>query len=181
MGALLPIDARADLYAFVDEAGQVQLSHETVDSRYPLSIKCEEPSSARLSTELKYLAPASGRLEDHVLYKRVQKTPNLKKYEALIATEAKRAQLDPALVKAVIAVESAYDPGAVSAKGAIGLMQLIPETAQRYGVKVIADPRGNIGGGTRYLKDLITMFNGNLPLALAAYNAGEGAVGQHGN
>jgi hypothetical protein len=129
---------------------------------------------------LKYL-PATGRLEDHIIYKRIQKSPNVKKFETLIAAEAKRQKLDPALVKAVIAVESAYDPAAISSKGAVGLMQLIPGTAERYGVKTIADPLGNVGGGTHYLKDLLTMFNGNLQLALAAYNAGEGAVRQYSN
>jgi hypothetical protein len=180
-GALLPAPARADLYAFVDDGGQVHFAHEMMDDRYGVFLKCEEPPARQLSTELKYLAPGTGRLEDHILYKRVQKSPNVKKYEAMIVAEARREQLDPALVKAVIAVESAYDPGAVSSKGAIGLMQLIPGTAERYGVKKIADPQSNIGGGTHYLKDLLAMFNGNLPLALAAYNAGEGAVKQYSN
>lgn len=180
-GALLPAPALADLFAFVDDGGQVHFAREMLDDRYAVFLKCEEPTPARLSTELKFLPAATGRLEDHILYKRIQKTPNVKKFEALILAEAKRQKLDPALVKAVIAVESAYDPGAVSTKGAIGLMQLIPGTAERYGVKKIADPEGNIGGGTRYLRDLIAMFDGNLTLALAAYNAGEGAVKQYGN
>ena len=180
LGTLLPATARADLYAFVDDGGQVHFAREMLDDRYQVFIKCEAPPPQRLSTELKYLAPTA-RLEDHIIYKRIQKSPNVKKFEVLIAAEAKRQQLDPALVKAVIAVESAYDPGAVSSKGAVGLMQLIPPTAERYGVKTIADPQGNIGGGTRYLKDLITMFDGDLSLVLAAYNAGEGAVRQYRN
>jgi len=180
VGGLLPATARADLYAFVDDGGQVHFAREMLDDRYQVFVKCEAPPPARLSTELKYLAP-TGRLEDHIIYKRIQKSPNVKKFEALIAAEARRQKLDPALVKAVIAVESAYDPAAVSSKGAIGLMQLIPGTAERYGVKTIADPLGNIGGGTHYLKDLIGMFDGDLALALAAYNAGEGAVRQYKN
>ena len=177
---LLPTAARADLYAFVDEEGQVHFAQEKLDPRYQLFAKGETPSQFQLSTELKRL-PATSTLEDHIIYKRIQKTPNVKKYEAMVNTEARRQQLDPALVKAVIAVESAYDPAAVSPKGAIGLMQLIPETAERYGVKLIADPKNNIGGGTRYLKDLLNMFGGNLSLALAGYNAGEGAVRQYHN
>lgn len=180
LGALLPATARADLFAFVDDGGQVHFAREMLDDRYQVFVKCEAPPPAQLSTELKYLAP-TGRLEDHIIYKRIQKSPNVKKFESLIAAEAKRQKLDPALVKAVIAVESAYDPAAISSKGAVGLMQLIPGTAERYGVKTIADPLGNVGGGTHYLKDLLTMFNGNLQLALAAYNAGEGAVRQYSN
>jgi len=179
-GLLLPATARADLYAYVDDQGEVHFAHEQVDARYQLFAKGEVQSEFRLSTELKYL-PATSRLEDHVIYKRIQRTPNVKKYEAMVIKEARLQQLDPALVKAVIAVESAYDPAAVSSKGAIGLMQLIPETAERYGIKLIADPKSNIGGGTRYLKDLLGMFGGNLSLALAGYNAGEGAVRQYNN
>jgi len=173
--------ARADLWVFVDDDGKVNFSHQQEDPRYQLFIKGETQNELKTgTTDLKYL-PAPGKLEDHIIYKRIQKTPNVKKYEALVAQQAQLQRLDPALVKAVIAVESAYDPAAVSEKGAIGLMQLIPETAERYGVKAIANPKDNINGGTRYLKDLIAMFNGDLPLALAGYNAGEGAVKRYNN
>ncbi len=98
--------------------------------------------------------------------------------------------IDPALVKAVIAAESGFNPQAVSPKGAIGLMQVIPDTGARYGVtgdarrtaaQKLADPKINITTGVRYLSDLLRMFSGNLELVLAAYNAGEGAVQKHGN
>ena len=93
---------------------------------------------------------------------------------------ARRHGMDPLLVRAVIRVESNFDPKAVSPKGAAGLMQLMPETAMRYGVDNRFDPAQNVDGGVRYLRDLMAMFDGNLSLALAAYNAGEGAVVKYG-
>jgi soluble lytic murein transglycosylase-like protein len=80
----------------------------------------------------------------------------------------------------VITAESAYDPDAVSSAGAVGLMQLMPGTAQRYGVANRRDPVANVAGGTRYLRDLLEMFDQNLVLAIAAYNAGENAVLEYG-
>ena len=89
--------------------------------------------------------------------------------------------LPKSLLHAVITAESAYDPNAISRAGAVGLMQLMPETARRYGVNNRRNPSSNVSGGSRYLRDLLKMFNNNLVLALAAYNAGEGAVKRHGN
>jgi len=172
--------AHADLFGFVDEQGQVRLANEKLDERYQLFVKGEHRNEFQLSSELKFL-PAPNRLEDHVIFKRLQKTPNVMKFESMVLNEAQRQKLDPALVKAVIAVESAYDPAAVSPKGAVGLMQLIPGTAERYGVRKIADPRDNVNGGTRYLRDLLDLFKGDLQLALAGYNAGEGAVIKYQN
>jgi soluble lytic murein transglycosylase-like protein len=100
--------------------------------------------------------------------------------EHTIDTIARRHGLDPLLVRAVIRAESNFDARAVSPKGAAGLMQLMPETAQRYGVDNRFDPRQNVDGGVRYLRDLMAMFDGDLSLALAAYNAGEGAVLKYG-
>jgi soluble lytic murein transglycosylase-like protein len=88
--------------------------------------------------------------------------------------------LDPALIDAIISVESNYAPQAVSPKGAVGLMQLMPETARRFGVADPRDPGQNIRGGARYLRYLIDIFGGDLELVLAAYNAGEGSVMRHG-
>jgi soluble lytic murein transglycosylase-like protein len=87
--------------------------------------------------------------------------------------------VDPILVRAVIQVESDFNPNCVSNKGARGLMQLMPETARRYGVKQIHDPNDNIRGGVRYLADLLTRYSSDLPRVLAAYNAGEGAVAKY--
>ena len=97
-------------------------------------------------------------------------------YDAMIDRHAVAYGVDPVVVRAVIQVESDFDPRCVSNKGARGLMQLMPETARRYGVRSIFDPEENIRGGVRYLGDLLGMFHNDLPRALAAYNAGEGAV-----
>ena len=116
--------------------------------------------------------------------------PALAHFEPLINQYAKMHNVDPALVKAVIAVESAFQPGVVSAKGALGLMQIIPDTGQRYGVtgdrkqsvqQKLFDPATNLKVGTRYLRDLLGMFAQNIELALAAYNAGEGNVVKYKN
>jgi soluble lytic murein transglycosylase-like protein len=97
-------------------------------------------------------------------------------YDAIIDRHAVAYGVDPVLVRAVIQIESDFDPQCVSNKGARGLMQLMPETARRYGVRSIFDPEENIRGGVRYLGELLEMFHNDLPRALAAYNAGEGAV-----
>jgi soluble lytic murein transglycosylase-like protein len=93
---------------------------------------------------------------------------------------AQQNQLSPRLVHSVIQVESNYNPNAVSPKGAQGLMQLIPSTARRFGVSNVFDPADNIQGGARYLKYLLGLYHGDEALALAAYNAGEGAVSRYG-
>jgi soluble lytic murein transglycosylase-like protein len=124
------------------------------------------------------------------LVRAVLQHPNVPTVEPLIRQAASKHGIDPALVKAVIAAESGFNPQAVSPKGAIGLMQVIPDTGARYGVtgdarrtaaQKLADPKTNITTGVRYLSDLLRMFSGNLELVLAAYNAGEGAVQKHGN
>ncbi len=97
-----------------------------------------------------------------------------------ISDAALRQGINPKLVEAVIAAESAFDPRALSKKGAQGLMQLMPDTADRFGVANVWDPKQNIAGGTAYLGWLIKEFDGDLRNVLAAYNAGEGAVTRHG-
>lgn len=107
--------------------------------------------------------------------------PARRRYEAPIASVASQLSLDPALLHAVVMVESGYNPNAVSPKGAVGLMQLMPDTARRYGVNDRRAPEENLLGGARYLRDLLEMFDDNLQLALAAYNAGENAVLKYGS
>jgi soluble lytic murein transglycosylase-like protein len=96
--------------------------------------------------------------------------------DRIVREVAERHKMDPALVKAVISTESGWNPRAVSRKGAVGLMQLIPATAQRYGVGNPFDPAQNVEGGTMHLKSLLDRYNGDLTKSLAAYNAGERAV-----
>lgn len=98
-----------------------------------------------------------------------------------VTRASKDTGLDSALLHAVISVESGYNNVAVSTKGARGLMQLLPATARRYGASNLFDPAENIGAGARYLRDLMRLFNNDLELSLAAYNAGENAILRHGN
>jgi soluble lytic murein transglycosylase-like protein len=98
------------------------------------------------------------------------------RHDHQIRLAATENDLEPALLHAVVQVESGYNPLAVSSKGAIGLMQLMPVTAKKLGIRNIRDPASNLRGGARHLRTLLEIFDGSLPLALAAYNAGEGSV-----
>ncbi len=105
---------------------------------------------------------------------------NLGDLDRIVHEASVRHSVDPALVRAVIETESSWNPSAVSRRGAVGLMQLVPGTAKRMGVDDVTNPEHNVDGGVRYLRTLLDRYNGNLDLALAAYNAGEGAVDRHG-
>ncbi len=109
----------------------------------------------------------------------VPETPIPSGVNDVVASIAAQQHLPPQLIHAVIKTESNYNTHAISAKGALGLMQLIPETARRFGVDHVFDPVENIQGGARYLKYLLTLYNNDYPLALAAYNAGEAAVAKY--
>jgi len=102
--------------------------------------------------------------------------PTTSEFDELIAQKSSQYGVDSALVKAVVQIESAYRAGAVSHKGATGLMQLMPATAARFGVRNRKNPGQNVDGGVRYLKHLLELFSNDIQLALAAYNAGENAV-----
>ena len=162
--------AFADIFTFTDENGVVHFTNiASSDKRYKLLRKegdnpAPVPGTARPAT--------SAWLPSEVLVQR---------YATIIDTAARAYGVDKNLVHAVITAESAYNPAALSKAGAMGLMQLMPATAARYGVKNIYDPAENIHGGVRYLKDLLVMFNGNVELAVAAYNAGENAVIKYGH
>ena len=181
--------ARADLWAYVDEQGRSHLANHQVDARYKLFFK--GPTTLDVPDAFEdQRARALSALSGTRLYERATDGRRIGRFVPLIETHARASGLDPALVKAVIAVESAFDPLARSAKGAIGLMQVIPETGARYGLAgdernsiadKLLDPATNVRIGTRYLRDLLARFDDDLPLALAAYNAGEGAVAVHDN
>ena len=165
----------ADIYGFVDRDGVAYLSDVPLDSRYLLYKR----DTRRPTVEY----PADGTAATQPQPRRQARARSVPgaPYASMVSAIAGELRIDPALVHAVIAVESAHNPRARSPRGASGLMQLMPDTARRYHVRDIWDPRDNIRGGVRYLSDLLLMFNDNLSLALAAYNAGEGAVMQAGN
>jgi soluble lytic murein transglycosylase len=108
------------------------------------------------------------------------KAPSERKYDRIIDQTSLKYNIEPAVIKAVITAESDWNPAAVSHKGAIGLMQLMPGTARDMQVSNPYDPEENIEGGTKYLRWLLNRFNGNLDLALAAYNAGPSKVERSG-
>jgi soluble lytic murein transglycosylase-like protein len=157
----------ADIYRYVDDNGTVHFTNVPPDARYRLFIATsKEPSELSNTLAQPARAPAAS---------------DRNKYHAHVVAAARAYRLDPALIHAVISAESGYNPLARSPKGARGLMQLMPATAQRYGVANPLDPRQNIYGGAAYLRDLLTLFGNDVKLAVAAYNAGEGAVMQAGH
>ncbi len=179
--------AHADLWAYVDETGRLHFASEQVDPRYTLFFKGR---SSLDPTPAPPQAPSAvDALREHPVWRRVDGHPNVARFAPLVARNARDYGLDPALVKAVIAAESGFDPAAVSDRGAVGLMQVLPDTGERYGVagdakRSVADklkePAINVRVGARYLRDLIARFEGDVKLALAAYNAGEGVVERYG-
>ena len=160
----------ADIYKFVDTDGRIYYTDEPRNKLYKCIIKTPPPSPP----------PPFAFRNDH--YKNQTFTgSNKKKFAELIEQTAYKHQVDAKLVHAVIQTESAYNADAQSPKGAVGLMQLMPDTAKRFGVLDRNDPDQNVDGGIRYLKHLIALFNPKIDLALAAYNAGENAVMRNNN
>ncbi|WP_024303652.1 lytic transglycosylase domain-containing protein [Pseudogulbenkiania sp. MAI-1] len=166
---------RADIYAFKDSDGTLHFSNIPQDKRYTLLMRTPKEPLAGETAAADSSAPASERRGPAI-------DPQLRaQLNGLIEETARSLNMDPALLHAVIAVESGYNPRAVSPKGAMGLMQLMPATAKRYGVTDPYDPAQNIRAGAQYLRDLMGRFDNDLKLTLAAYNAGELAVARHGN
>lgn len=153
----------ADLYGFADEQGVLHLSTTPYDAKFALLMR--EADKTATDDGAGQSSPAA-----------FERRP----YNKIIRAAAGRHQLDEALLHAVIEAESRYNPNAISPKGAIGLMQLMPGTAKRYGVTDLKDPTENLRAGASYLRDLLTAFNNDLSLTLAAYNSGENAVLRHG-
>ena len=154
--------ARADIFSFIDEQGIAHYSNVPNDARFELMLK-----SAPQQSE------AGARISPMLLAKSAQ-------YDHMIERSAQRTSVDAALLRAVIVVESGFDPRAVSRVGARGLMQLMPATARSYGVSNVFDPAQNIHGGARLLRDLLKRYDNDIELALAAYNAGVEAVTRYG-
>jgi soluble lytic murein transglycosylase-like protein len=153
--AAAPAPARAEVIVVVNDKGRPVYINEE-DDELKRAVR-RGGASAALSLMERRKAAMPG-IEEH------------------ITGMAEQHKVDPALVRAVIEVESAWNPRAVSYKGALGLMQLMPATATKYGVSNAFDPKQNVSGGVRHLRFLLDLFNNDTRLALAAYNAGENAV-----
>jgi soluble lytic murein transglycosylase-like protein len=174
---LLPGGASADVYKYIDRGGHVYYTDNPNHSGYSMII--QTPAAFPKPLKVTFGGKNSFTFRGgRTLSSTSEK--NRSQFAGLIDEAASRHGLDPALLHAVIRAESSYNPAALSNKGAIGLMQLMPATAARYGVDPY-DPAENIIGGARYLSDLIEMFQSDIRLAVAAYNAGENNVIKYGN
>jgi soluble lytic murein transglycosylase-like protein len=162
---LAPGLACADIYHFTDAGGTEHFSNVPVDTRYTLLLATPDAVTGSAESSKVHAINWLARSAD---------------YDGVIKGAARDATIQAQLVRAVIVVESGFNPRAVSKKGAVGLMQLQPATARRYGVKNIYDPGENVRAGAHYLSDLLVRYHSNLELALAAYNAGEQAVERYG-
>jgi soluble lytic murein transglycosylase len=149
----IAVTGHADIYRYIDENGVMHFTNTPTSSshQYKLFIK-ERP--------------------------KIISSNSHQKYDDLIADASKRYEVSFPLLKAIIKAESDFDPTAISKKGAMGLMQIMPENFKMLGIKDPFDPRENINAGTRYFKELYDRFKGKLALSLAAYNAGPSAVDQ---
>ncbi len=184
--------ARADIWGYVDSKGIAHFSSERLDERYELFFRGDE--SFDTNSGLKPVAHTPRQVAVPTAPPKLiaffEVSPSYKQVKHHLREASALHAIDYELLQALIATESGFDARAISPKGAVGLMQIIPATAQRYGVvgdnttpveKKLFDPRTNIRTGTRYLRYLIDLFPGQLELSLAAYNAGEGAVQRAGN
>lgn len=184
----MPALARADVYGYIDSDGMAHVSTEKLDERYQLFMRGDATFD---SNKMVRSVPGAAKPDrSSPLMQLMLQHPNLKKYDAVLNQSAREFAVEPALLKAIMAAESGFNPTAVSPKGAIGLMQIMPETAERYGVQgdkrktiqqKLTDPKINIRLAARYLRDLQVLFPQRLELAIASYNAGERAVQKYHN
>jgi soluble lytic murein transglycosylase-like protein len=158
------LPSTAEIYKYRDTAGRIHFTDRPMEGKFRLLWKSGESESTLNNA-----------------YSQAQLRKNKLRFSPLIEATAKRTKLHPGLLHAMVSVESAYNPQARSPKGALGLMQLMPGTANRYGVDDSYDPLQNLEAGANYLKDLLKEFKFDLKLAIAAYNAGENAVKKYGN
>lgn len=146
----------AGIYRYVDENGVIHFTNCPRDPKFKLYIRESNDDVGNVGSFSR----------------------DSNQYDPLISEFSKKYQVDFALIKAIIRAESGFNPDAISRKGAKGLMQLMPETASRLNVSNIFNPRENIEGGVRYFKYLLSLFDNDVRLSLAAYNAGENLVGE---
>lgn len=184
--------AHADVYGYFDADGNAHFATEALDARYKLMMRGDgdfDSSTMGRGLPAAGLNAGAGR-GNNPLLNYLSSHPGRKKYESLIDRAAAEFQVEPALLNAIMAAESGFNPNAVSSKGAIGLMQILPATAERYGLqadkkrtiaKKLTDPAINIRLAARYLSDLEDMFPQRPELVVASYNAGEGAVQKYRN
>jgi len=183
---LVPVASAADIFKYVDANGTTHFTDVPLNGKN-FRLKWKRPAKKVVDeNRAKLIAMgrsrrASSKLKSKLKSKPVKFSKRRAQYDRTIDMVARQHKLDPELLHAVVRTESAYNPSAVSSAGATGLMQLMPGTAKRYGVKDIWDPLDNLRGGARYLRDLLDMFDNDLRLALAGYNAGENAVKKYGN
>jgi hypothetical protein len=152
--ALGVFPAAADIYMYIDSQGVMHFTNTPTSTQYRVYIK-EKPK------------------------RRVGRLKDMDRYDDIIEEAQRRHGVDAPLIKAMVRAESAFDPRAVSHKGALGLMQIMPKNCKRLKVQDPYNPWDNIMGGTRYIKEMLVRFEGQLPLALAAYNAGPQIVEQY--
>ncbi len=159
----LAVPSEAGIYKYEDERGVIHFTNCPRDPQFKLYIRDskEDPGIAGSRSTSTYIKDANY-------------------YDALITELCQKYQVDFALIKAIIRAESGFNPIAISRKGARGLMQLMPDTASRVNVSNPFNPRENVEGGVRHFKYLLSLFNNDLKLSLAAYNAGENLVSQLG-
>lgn len=173
------------LYVYVDEMGVPHYSLQQIDERYQLFANAGPALDSDIKLAVGMPDTNLGSFDAYgyggasaTVQRRLLNSPNLARFEATIRKHANTHGVDVNLVKAVMAAESGFNSSAISPKNAMGLMQVIPPTAARYGVSAeqLMNPERNIYAGVRYLRDLSRMFQGRPDLIIAAYNAGEGAV-----